>query len=370
MAPYIVLCVVILIVEAITHNKWAVCFGAFGLWFLLAFRNLSMGLSDTLGTYRSIYNNARFLPWSQVMFSNNYPRSFIPFVFFTKFCQLWIGSYKAFVIFLAFLTVIPVCYVIYRYSVNPTISLFIYIGIFYGYDFYLLRQMLALSVIVSICYPALWRRHFGRFLMGAFVAACVHPTAAVVVLLLPFACVPFTPTACFLLLCISLLGAALPSLVIRLIGAVDFTGMIVKNIGQGIYSEGSGHIPLSFLLYASALFLCLISLAFYVNKISNERLLLRGDVETITYDKYNQWMLWSLGVGVLFQGFVGTVVEFYRIALYFLPAVLFLVPKRIEEMADTRKRDAVSFALCILMASYALAISMRNTGCIPYRFSF
>lgn len=371
MVPYLVLCVMILIVEMITRNKWVVCFtGCVGLWFLLAFRNLSMGLSDTLGTYKSIFDVARSLSWSQITSSTNYPRSFIPFVFFTKFCQLWMPQYRFFVMFIAALTVIPICCVIYHYSTNATVSLFIYIGILYCYDFYLLRQMIALSLIISVCYPALFHHHLGKFVIGALLATCIHPTAAVILLLLPLIETPFTFRKCLMLLCISLIGTLSPSIVMQIVNFFDFTGRITTSLSQGIYSGGNGHVPISFFVYAFILMLCMVSYTSKERVFKNDDLLLWPSVNPVSYAAGSRWLLWALGFGIMFQGFIGVVTEFYRVAIYFLPSLLFIIPERIKKIQDPQYKSAISFALCILMGIYAVGFSLRNTGCLPYRFGF
>lgn len=379
MGVYILICLSIFLVSYITRNKTVVClFTSICLWGLLTLRNLEMGLNDTLGTYQDLFRTVQMEDFNQIPSSRAFPSTFVPYALFTKFCTLFSSDYRVFVSFLAALTVIPVICTIWKYSTQVTLSLFLYIGFFYCYDFYLLRQTLALSIVISICYPALCHKHYIRFIVGVIVASLIHPTAAVIMLALPLSLFRYNAISNCLVIIFGLAGVLMPSYVLRLIELADFTGHISEYIVQGIYTTGGGSISLSFAMYLIMLIICFYKFEFGHFSILIEgeesdsdtlyyRPLNLGRFETLDTTKAEQGLFWLAGIGVMFQAWVGTVVEFYRIALYFLPAFIFLLPQRMERIEDKQTRSACIFAICICSLAYMLLVSGKNTSIVPYR---
>lgn len=83
-----------------------------------------------------------------------------------------------FLILIAILIYVPVCWFILQYSENPLLSILIYFAFFFGYSVGIFRQMIALSIVL-IGTKYIWERNFAKFLITIGLAMTFHTTAII-----------------------------------------------------------------------------------------------------------------------------------------------------------------------------------------------
>lgn len=142
---------------------------------LIAFRALSVGIDTS--TYALFYNQG--IEQGIYLYSPNHQNMEIGYnILQAIFIQLGLG-FRAVLVFQALVCIIPVCYVIIRYSTNPYFSFFVFIAL----DYFLfamtgLRQSIAIGLTVLAFDAALKHKRL-HFLLLVGLAATFHITALI-----------------------------------------------------------------------------------------------------------------------------------------------------------------------------------------------
>ena len=101
----------------------------------------------------------------------------IGFIFLNKFLALFTAQSSVFFAVTSLLTLIGPAYLIIKYSVNPFMSMFLYVNLYLFYlDINFIRQAIAMSIL-CFAYGFLRDKKFLRFLLIVALAACFHLTA-------------------------------------------------------------------------------------------------------------------------------------------------------------------------------------------------
>lgn len=101
----------------------------------------------------------------------------IGFIFLNKFLALFTAQPSVFFAVTSLLTLIGPAYLIIKYSVNPFMSMFLYVNLYLFYlDINFVRQAIAMSIL-CFAYGFLRDKKFWRFLLIVALAACFHLTA-------------------------------------------------------------------------------------------------------------------------------------------------------------------------------------------------
>ena len=127
---------------------------------LCGFREVHLGLGDTLGVYRPVYLDIVREKFSKLMdlyFFVNSGVAYVPnssaysigFLFLVKISSLVIDSYHFFLLVCSFIYFVPVCFVIYKHSKNPALSFVIFLALNgFASAFYLIRHEIAMGFLV------------------------------------------------------------------------------------------------------------------------------------------------------------------------------------------------------------------------------
>lgn len=100
----------------------------------------------------------------------------IGFILLNKFIAIFTADSAVLIMVSSLLTLIGPAYLIIRYSVNPFMSMFLYVNLYLFYlDINFVRQAIAMSIL-CFAYGFLKDKKFWRFLLIVAVAACFHLT--------------------------------------------------------------------------------------------------------------------------------------------------------------------------------------------------
>lgn len=101
----------------------------------------------------------------------------IGFILLNKFMGLFTAQPSAFIAVTSLLILIGPAYLIARYSINPFLSVFLYVNLYLFYlDMNYVRQALAMSIL-CFAYQFIKEKKFWRFILVVAIASCFHLTA-------------------------------------------------------------------------------------------------------------------------------------------------------------------------------------------------
>lgn len=167
-------------IERKTKNEKKIILVFFFIFFLLlAFRSIDMG-ADTLN-YLYYFNHFGQNSWFYVF---NYDGD-VGYILLNKIIYSLGGDFRFFLMFVAFITVLPFAIFYYKESENSlfTISLFVNVSIFTMF-FSGLRQTIAFSIGI-IAFHYVRKKKKLAFLFWVFIAYTMHSTAFLLLILYP-----------------------------------------------------------------------------------------------------------------------------------------------------------------------------------------
>lgn len=168
----------------ITDKKFLVSLISLQLFLILALRDITIG--PDLPAYQEMYHYIGSISWNNLL----------PRLHFFRTAELadlmgiesgyvilnWIiyqlnFSYHGFLVICSLLTILPVGFFIYRYSLNPSLSFLVYISTnLYFYNFGILRQSLAIGFLL-LSVPFILKRNFLVSLLFIALAFTFHRVA-------------------------------------------------------------------------------------------------------------------------------------------------------------------------------------------------
>ena len=308
----------------------------FGLsWFVLSsFRNLHMGLYDTLGTYYDSFRNVKTLVrvnenWLSPTAGPLY--SVLTFVF-----RLFSDNYHLFISLISFIIILSVCCLIY-FNSSKTADILLecaaFFSLFYFYSYFLVRQFVSIAILCSFAFPALVRKDKIKFVLSVILAGLIHPTAFIFLLSFPalLNCV-YTLKTLVVSVIISAIGIILPSVVFRFVNFVDLTNSIIGYYNNGVYSNG-GSIPGTWFVYV----FLLLCIRFLKSELTD----------------FDNTVMWIVDIGIF---------------------AILLFPKFRDACSIQMKNrrfvalssDLASFLILLFLLIYMVSISANNAYCNPY----
>ncbi len=360
MAVYLFALVIMLLLPLATKNKYItiVLFGAV-MWFLAAFRNLNIGMFDTTGTYFRLYNDALALSLSDIILDSTYPET-IFFELIDKVIQFFVGTnYQAYIAVLSLFYIVCFCASIMCFAnernwsaVQIAVACVVYFSLIYFYSYTMLRQYAALSVLVAFAYPCIRKRKPIAFLLSIGFASMLHSTALIFIVAYPLCVfVAYKKKHLVLILVLSALGTLAPQLVMTALNSVPIPMLQARlgYIAHGIYEADTTGVG-----YGTIIFLTVLAVFYMWRK--------RADFDN-TYSE----LLWLISLGIVFQGWSHVIVEFYRVAMYFIVFNAFLLPERLQ-LIPKRNRSVFTLATIVVFVVYGIFVLGDNVGVIPYSF--
>ncbi len=270
-----------------------------------------------------------------------------------RLCAYFRMSDTVFLTLVAVLIAIPTCRYIYRFSSNTYLSVLTYFAFgFFAYSLGVFRQMIAVSMILTVM-PALEARRYIRYTLMVILASFFHTTALGALVGLIYAKINWKNVVFVI--------PALEVIVLifgrRLIGlAVNVFPKYKAYLENAHGKQGDGIV---LLLLFNVLFFFIYAVMRYRGELNERR---------------NRILLSQLAMAVLVQCGATRLALFNRTVLYFSISLLILVPYLARALFDSlRRREGVERKLSCLVypatfLALALLIANELRGIFPYNF--
>jgi hypothetical protein len=239
---------------------------------------------------------------------------------------------------------------IYKFSLNPAISLFVFITLgYYTFFFNGARQGIACA-IYTLSFGALINGKFWKYVFWVLIACLFHRTAIIAIPLYFIFRVRFSLKLLFLMVSIAIVSVLYYDVVLAL-------GILI-SVKYAIYEkiQGSGGAQLLTLFSVA---LCLFFLFF--------RSLVSPD-DRVSYDIFfNMFILGSLIFIIVM--FSGGYLELTRLALYFQIAAIFLWPIIFRNIGSSFFKVLLSAGFVVGHLVYFYIFLGKMAELVPYQFN-
>lgn len=300
-------------------------------WLLIIVLGFFCGLrtwgNDTV-TYLEIYEHltpklSEITPENKPSFSDG-----IAFFYVSSLLKTLGFSKQDYLLVFAFATVIPYVLFVRRYSRSMVFGVFLMFATgFYTFSLAAIKQCMATAFCLLAVNAALDKK-YGRFLLLVGVAMLFHPYA-MVYLLVPL--LMFRPWT-FRTLAYVVVFVAAGFLLESLLGVVlDVTSMWGATYDETSFSEEGVNIFRVAVSFVPMLLACLCGRPLFRNSSKEENLM------------FNMAMINAL---IMFVGLFGTANYFARLANYFLPAQIIVLPWILERLIQ---RDRIVLKLACVV---------------------
>lgn len=332
----------ILLSKAKVDKKRAALFLMLILWLLMALRSIYMGVSDTSGVYLTSFIKCQSYSLREAFTSNVFINEPLMTIF-TWICSR-IMSYQFYISLCSLLPILSFYNFIKKNTVKPIYGVMIFFSLFYFYESYLLKQMLALAIVLY-AFDSLKEKKLIKYLVIICIAGLIHKSAFILIPVY-FLCKYVKFNRYFFIFIVSgaLFGIFFEDRILNLLYKFSFYNF-ESYIKNGIYGT-NGRINLSMFIYIFLTFFCYI---FTKNKKNKEIL--------------NDYLI-LMFIGCVLNSWSTVVVEFYRIALYFMSPVCILFPEALENV-PIKYKSVVKFLLISFILLYSFKSAM-NCNCLPY----
>ena len=314
-------------------NKYFLFIAFFEFFLILAFRK---PISDMI-KYCQYYSIIGETSWKDLIYFS-WEKGYI---FLNKILYMINHSEQFFIIVTSALGLIGPYYFIKRYSKNYLMSVLLFIILsFFGYHYYVLRQMLALSVLLfSIRF--IEERKLGKFILCVLLATSLHLTS--ILFLIGYFIFPLKITKKHFIRVMIIVAILIPlkGVLVKLVALVGYQEYI------GV-STSDGYNLLIMMLGFLILFYIIAS---FRSKDKNEE-------NTIFY---NQFFL-----AVMLQVLATSQSVIARIVVDFYIAIIILIPNVIEDLKEEQK-----ITIYGLMYLGIIVLAIISSGNLPiYQLNF
>lgn len=340
------------------YRKIGYIFLGFFLFLLLAIRNPSMGLYDanldgTYGKYFSLCKDISLIEAIQKSYS--FEPLFSIYIWFLA----QIGNYRFFLIVSAAISLLSIMKYIYDDSENPIMGIIVFFSLFYFYCFYLIKQILAISVYL-FALKYLHQKKPIQFFAVIIICMLIHRSAIILVVMY-IACKfikinkHIFAVFVFTLLLGLYLSIVTPQFIFNLIYRVYPDYYVL--IRDGLYSTG-GKFNFSMIFYPAIVALC-----YYIHKSDVSCYQDYSSID-IRHNNKNKDLFIILFLGCIFNSWSTIVIEFYRIAIYFFIPICYMLPNSLEKM-KRKYRNIIYGIMILILWAYGLK-NASNTNCLKY----
>lgn len=378
MLIYILLFAMILLLNKIfKKDKKRFCFytGVL-LWLLVALRNVKLGLNDTENIYYPIFLNMQFISFADILNIANYSGKL--FYILTKILGTFIINYNLYLAVIGVPFIASIMYLIYKYSKYPLVSVFLFIALYYLYSFFLLRQVIAIGIVV-FSYKYILEKKPIRFVLLVMLAVLFHKSAWLFIFAYPVCrYIKFGKKNYIFILIAFVVANLLPSFILNIINVFDISGTLSVYIKYGVY-DTSGKISMFGLFITVAI----LALGHYYYVISNKNNIKKieeakktnqnSEVELLVQEnkksmkEYNILLNLST-LGSIIFAFSNVVSEFYRVSLYFSVFNILLVSTALNSELSNRKKSIIVICFIVITIIYFLLRTINNINSNPYSF--
>lgn len=322
------------------------------LFVLLALRSWDMGLYDTVGNYRT-FLAFQGKPLAYALHNSYYPVEPVMSLIMWLFSNV-LRSFPLFVALSSGVFIYGVRQTICRYSCSPYLSVLIFFSMYFFYGMFLIKQCLAMSLIL-LAMPLLEKRRYLSWSAVVLFAVLVHKFTIVMLLFFAGHWLIRRMRHPWILSLVALVFIGLvPQQLLRLIVRYDPTHLIDLYMRSRIYTTGGGRINFAILFYL-------------VLVIAACRLRGRGSArEQEDYDR----SLAMVFLASIFSSFSAFIPEFYRVAMFFGIFSVLLIPQVLRRVRPGGGKRVLIVALTLFLSAYGLGRTAVNTNALPYRTVF
>lgn len=322
------------------------------LWGILALRSVDIGLYDTKEVYFYYFEMLGSMNFLEIL---KY-RWMDDKIFYIgmKAIKIIVDNYQICIAILAIPFVYSTVKFIEKKSDNPFFSFVVYIALYYMYGTFLLRQVIAIGIILfSIDY--IENKKIIKFIMVVLIASLFHKTALIFLIAYPFCFYNKFGLKNYIYIILSLVFSYIfNDFVIYFLKEFDFTNKIEFALNNGLYTI-NGDIS----MFGLVITVSLLIFASYYRKIA---------IKNKIYD-YNKDVYLNIStLGSMMYACSGIISEFYRVALYFSIINILLISNFIIYEKKVYIRRFEKYVIFMLFVFYFLARTINNVNANPYLF--
>lgn len=345
----IMFCLIITSRVLFRKNKNFIVVTGFLLWLLLALRSVDMGLYDTKAVYYRNYKLLLDMSFGQII---EYRwMSDKCFYFVMKITSIILENYQLTIAVLAIPYVYGTIKFIEKKSLNPFLSVIVYISLYYMYATFLLRQVIAMGILL-FSIDQIEKKNIKKFILIVLIAWLFHKTAIVFLIAYPFALYnKFSFKNYVYILIFVVLSKFCNTIILSIVKNVDSISFSIENNLYSLDNQVS--------MFGLFITICILLFGhFYRNK-------------AIKSKKYNEdWDIYLniSTLGSMMYACSSTVAEFYRMALYFSLINIIIISNFITKEDDDKIRIIEMFIFVLIFISYFFTRTINNINANPYLF--
>lgn len=324
---------------------------AIQLFVISAFRSVNVGIDLTryLPRYQLIGNT----DWGKIFELRHIVDFEYGYILLNKIISIFYNNEQFFLVVTSLIIVLSFSYFIYNYSRIPWLSFYLFITLgFYGSSFNILRQYIAISILLfSIKY--IKNRSLIKFLLCLSLAISIHTTAVFFIILYPLYKKKITGIYIMLLSFSTIILFFLSEKIIKFsLGSTSYSKYL-EEIGGGL-GNGSGE---------GMLVILIVVLIFM--------LIFKKPLEKVDSTNSNLWF--NMLILAMFLNILALDLGiFERIMRYFMIALIIAIPNTIYSLKQKDIKLIGTVAVLILCSYYYFGVIMTDYsssgGIIPYSF--
>jgi len=351
MIIYIISISLILISAYLFRNnkKWICIISGIILWGLLAFRNIKIGLYDTENVY---------LPYFNMILDMNFIDIFLyefmsdkGFYVIMKIISIITKNYQICIAIFAVPFIYLITRQVYMDSKNILFSIIIFIALYYAYAFFLLRQVIAMGIIVY-SYKYIRDKKIIKFILTVIVASLFHGTALIFLIAYPICnYIKAGDKNYIAIFGAFIIGRHILDILLKIFTIIPIFDRYVYSIENGFYSTESAPS-----IWGLIMTVLILSVSHFFYKKSEKE------------DGEMNILLNLSTLGSIFYCFSASIAEFYRIALYFSIFNILLLPNALNLCENKKIRYAINIIAIIAFIGYFFVRTIFNTNIYPYIF--
>lgn len=325
------------------------------MFLLLALGDISLGVDS--GVYSEGYKYIARLDFADMLSRLHLVHSAdlrYPFAFESGYVFLnWVIAhmgidFKGFLIIISAFMMFSIGKFVMKYAEKPWISLLLYVSLgFFTYDFGILRQAMALHILL-FAFPAIIERDFKKFLLYVFIACLMHRTAIVFIPIYFFGNKKFNKNTILVSFWVDIV-------------LIVFMPILLERIVYPFFSyigKGTAVTQLVFSLNNLIILLMLIMVILFVfidlKKCQSD--VWRGILWAFTFSVF-------IEIAGSYNESIGRIIHYYYIY------VILLIPKAIQSYRERNTRLLVSFVLIFLLLGFYM-YSLIDSTIVPYKVFF
>lgn len=357
MVIYIAYILIIVILSKLKLKKREFCIvSALLLVIMISFRDITMGRNDTKNLYIPNFNIIANLNMKDVFAFIEQRDTEYLFYILTKLFT-YISTNEHFYIYVFGLPyVIVVSRFIYKYSKIPCMSFIIFFSVnYFGYAFYLMRHVLALSFIL-LSYDYIKKRKLIKFIVMVVIATLFHRTAIIFLIAYPISKLQLKEIYQFLIMVVAVL--------ISVIFGPKIIELFFNIVSEGhfaLYNDliVKGTLTFFFINFVIWIF-CFLCKKYRIN---NKDVTDEEKADSIALNNI-------LVCGTIIASSIYFFPEMSRISSFFTIYSIILLPNTISYINNKKEKIAVITIVSMVFILYFFCFSMHNNMIYPYKFFF